>query len=134
MFQLSKALGLGMRNELSRASYGRRFLALWIDWLIALFSSGLLIPIYSSSLSSTLTRFVIFLFEVSLVTSLGGGSIGQRLLKLRVLSWPDYLFVKPGYISIRTLLILLVVPTFFTDANGRGLHDRIAKTVVMKLS
>ena len=123
-----------MRNELSRAGYGRRFLALWIDWLIALFSAGLLIPLFSSSLSATPTRLSVFFLEVSLVTSLGGASIGQRLLKLRVLSWPDYLFVKPGYVLMRTFLILLILPALFTDSQGRGFHDRLARTVVLKIN
>jgi uncharacterized RDD family membrane protein YckC len=55
------------------------------------------------------------------------------MMKLRVLSWPDYLFVKPGAIFIRTFLIALVIPAVVTDKDGRGLHDRIAKTVVMRL-
>jgi len=55
------------------------------------------------------------------------------MMKLRVLSWPDYLFVKPGAIFIRTFLIALVIPAVVTDKDGRGLHDRIAKTVVMRV-
>jgi hypothetical protein len=32
----------------------------------------------------------------------------------------------------RTLLICLVIPAVITDMQSRGLHDRFAKTVVVK--
>ncbi len=118
---------------MEKAGYGRRFIALCIDWAIATFSAALFIPLQSSSLGPSLIRLGVFVLEVALLTSLGGASAGQRMMKLRVLSWPDYLFVKPGAIFIRTFLIALVIPAVVTDKDGRGLHDRIAKTVVMRL-
>ena len=116
-----------------KAGYGRRFLALCIDWAIATFSAALIIPLQSSSLGPSLTRLGVFVLEVAILTSLGGASAGQRLMKLRVLSYPDYLFVKPAPIFLRTFLIALVIPAVVTDSEGRGLHDRIAKTVVMRV-
>jgi uncharacterized RDD family membrane protein YckC len=88
---------------------------------------------HSPSIGLSLIRLGVFVLEVALLTSLGGASAGQRMMKLRVLSWPDYLFVKPGAIFIRTFLIALVIPAVVTDKDGRGLHDRITKTVVMRL-
>lgn len=116
-----------------KAGYGRRFLALCIDWAIATFSAALIIPLQSSSLGPSLTRLGVFVLEVAILTSLGGASAGQRLMKLRVLSYPDYLFVKPAPIFLRTFLIALVIPAVVTDSEGRGLHDRISKTVVMRV-
>ena len=118
---------------MEKAGYGRRFIALTIDWAIATFSAALFIPLQSSSLGPSLIRLGVFVLEVALLTSLGGASAGQRMMKLRVLSWPDYLFVKPGAIFIRTFLIALVIPAVVTDKDGRGLHDRITKTVVMRV-
>jgi len=54
-------------------------------------------------------------------------------MRLRVLSHPDYFFVKPAPIFLRTFLIALVIPAVVTDKDGRGLHDRITKTVVVRL-
>jgi uncharacterized RDD family membrane protein YckC len=54
-------------------------------------------------------------------------------MKLRVLSYPDNLFVRPAPIFLRTFLIALVIPAVVTDKDGRGLHDRITKTVVMRV-
>lgn len=122
-----------MERAVERAGYGRRFLALSIDWAIATFSASLFIPLQSSALAPTLTRLGVFVLEVALLTSLGGASAGQRIFGLRVLSWPDHLFVKPGAVFLRTFLIALVVPAVVTDQEGRGLHDRITKTVVVKI-
>ena len=118
---------------MERAGYGRRFLAICIDWAIATFSAALVIPLQSSSLGPSLTRLGVFILEVAVLTSLGGASAGQRILRLRVLTHPDYLFVKPAPIFLRTFLIALVIPAVVTDKDGRGLHDRIARTVVMRL-
>lgn len=115
------------------ASYGRRFAALSIDWAIASFSAALVIPLQSSALGPSLVRLGVFVLEVALLTSLGGASAGQRILRLRVLSYPDHYFVRPGMVFLRTFLIALVIPAVVTDQEGRGLHDRIARTVVVKI-
>ena len=118
---------------MKQAGYGRRFIALCIDWALATFSAALVIPLQYSALGPSLIRLGVFVLEVAVLTSLGGASAGQRIMKLRVLSWPDYLFVKPGAIFMRTFLIALVIPAVVTDKDGRGLHDRMTKTVVMRL-
>ena len=118
---------------MERAGLGRRFAAISIDWAIATFSAALIIPLQSSSLGPSLTRLGVFVLEVALLTSLGGASAGRRIMKIKVLTWPDYLFVKPTTVFLRTILISLVIPAVVTDQDGRGLHDRIAKTVVVKI-
>jgi len=118
---------------MERAGLGRRFAAISIDWAIATFSAALIIPLQSSSLGPSLTRLGVFVLEVALLTSLGGASAGQRIMKIKVLTSPDYLFVKPTAVFLRTILIALVIPAVVTDQDGRGLHDRIAKTVVVKI-
>jgi len=118
---------------MEQAGLGRRVLALTIDWAIASFSAALFYPLQSSALGPSLFRLGVFVFEVALLTSLGGASAGQRVMGLRVLSWPDYLFLRPGPILLRTMLIALVIPAVVTDKDGRGLHDRAARSVVMKV-
>ena len=75
---------------------------------------------------------LVFFLEVVILTSLQGASAGQRILKIQVLTWPDQDFVNPLRIMFRTLLICLVIPAVITDMQSRGLHDRFAKTVVVK--
>jgi uncharacterized RDD family membrane protein YckC len=118
---------------MEKAGYGRRFAAISIDWAIATFSSALIIPLQSSALTPSLVRLGVFVLEVALLTALGGASAGQRVMRLRVLTWPDQLFVKPSAVLLRTFLIALVIPAVITDQDGRGLHDRIAKTVVVRV-
>lgn len=115
------------------ASLGRRFLAISIDWAIASFSAALVMPLQSSALGPSLFRLGVFIVEVSLLTALTGSSAGQRIMRIKVLSFPDYLFVRPGKVLLRTFLIALVIPAVVIDQSGRGLHDRIAQTVVVKV-
>ena len=127
---------------MEQAGLGRRLLALTIDGFIAFFITGLFFPSQSSNqvflsqssdLETTLFRLGVFVLEVALLTSLGGASAGQRVMGLRVLSWPDNLFLRPGPILLRTILIALVIPAVVTEKDGRGLHDRAAKSVVMRV-
>ena len=118
---------------MERAGYGRRFAAISIDWAIATFSAALIIPLQSSALGPTLVRLGVFVLEVALLTALGGASAGQRIMGIKVLTWPDHLFVRPIPVFIRTVLIALVIPAVVTDQDGRGLHDRSARTVVVEV-
>jgi uncharacterized RDD family membrane protein YckC len=34
---------------------------------------------------------------------------------------------------LRTALVFLVVPPLLTDADGRGLHDRLCRTIVIRM-
>jgi uncharacterized RDD family membrane protein YckC len=115
-----------------KAGFGRRFVAISIDWAIATFSSALIIPLQSSSLGPSLTRLGVFILEVALLTALGGASAGQRIVGIKVVTYPDYLYVKPAPVFLRTFLIALFIPAVVTDGEGRGLHDRIARTIVMR--
>lgn len=122
-----------MSQAMERAGYGRRFVAISIDWAIASFSAALVIPLQSSALGPSLMRLGVFVFEVALLTALTGASAGQRIMKLKVVTWPEYFFVRPKMILLRTFLIALVIPAVVTDQDGRGLHDRITGTVVVKI-
>lgn len=132
MFPLSRSR-YGRRVELKKAGLGRRAIALSIDWLVALFTAGLFMPIFASDLEASAFRLGVFICEISILTALGGSSMGQRICGIRVLTWPDHLFVKPTKVLLRTILIALVIPPVVTDSDGRGLHDRLAGTVVVRI-
>ena len=107
------------------ASWLRRIVALVIDWIAStLVAVGILGPgDYVSDHNSGWVVLGIFALEVSLLTALAGGSFGQLLSRVRVLSTegrPLSLLVAVA----RTLLICLVVPPLiFKPENRRGLHD-----------
>jgi uncharacterized RDD family membrane protein YckC len=109
-----------------KAGTGRRFLALLIDWLMCLLISGI-VGFGSRSIST----LVVFFIEVSILTTLQQASAGQRILRLRVVDFTNYGIVPAKKILIRTLLICLVLPAVFTR-DGRGLHDWVANSVVVR--
>jgi uncharacterized RDD family membrane protein YckC len=109
-----------------KAGTGRRFLALLIDWLMCLLISGI-VGFGSRSIST----LAVFFIEVSILTALQQASAGQRILRLRVVDFTNYGIVPVKKILIRTLLICLVLPAVFTR-DGRGLHDWVANSVVVR--
>jgi uncharacterized RDD family membrane protein YckC len=63
-----------------------------------------------------------------------GFTPGQFVLGLAVvrLHPSGVLHVGLGRAAARGLLIALVIPPLFTDSDGRGLHDRITATAVVR--
>ena len=108
------------------AGTGRRFLAILIDWLMCLLISGI-VGFGSRSIST----LAIFFIEVSVLTTLQQASAGQRILRLRVVDFTNYGIVPAKKILVRTFLICLVLPAVFTR-EGRGLHDWVANSVVVR--
>ena len=112
----------------------RRIVALVIDWGASILVAQLLpgISEYGSKTNSFAT-LVIFAIQVIIFTRLIGGSFGQKLVGLRVISI-DGKQVKLIQAIIRTLLILLVFPPLLADKENRGFHDKIARTQLIKIN
>jgi len=110
---------------------GKRILALIIDWASAILVVQVIpnAPEYGTQRNSLLT-LIVFALEVILFTWLMGASFGQRIVGLRVKD-----FINDSNPSLlqsifRTLLIVLIIPPLLADSDGRGLHDRLAKTKI----
>jgi uncharacterized RDD family membrane protein YckC len=58
----------------------------------------------------------------------GQAALGIRVVPLRAGGAFVGLWAIP-----RTVLIFLIVPPLLLDANGRGLHDRLCRTVVLRI-
>ena len=119
----------GMPNLLPEASLGRRLLALVIDWTMCRLIAGLLSP--SVIPDNTFSTLIIFYIEVFLFTIAFGASAGQRIMAIKVVTYPDQQRVKVGRIVLRTFLICLVLPAVFTN-NGRPLHDHFANSQTVR--
>ena len=119
----------GMPNLLPEASLGRRLLALVIDWTMCRLIAGLLSP--SVIPDNTFSTLIIFYIEVCLFTIAFSASAGQRIMAIKVVTYPDQQRVKVGRIVLRTLLICLVLPAVFTN-NGRPLHDHFANSQTVR--
>ncbi|HEX4089772.1 MAG TPA: RDD family protein [Trebonia sp.] len=134
-----KRFGLPIQGPMSAAPMGRRLLALIIDWLLcALIASSLTGHVlfggasdkhYFASQYATLGLFVL---EVYLLTAISGLTVGKRLLRIRTISLTGG---APGFkwAALRTLLLLFVIPACITDRDLRGLHDRAANTIVVRM-
>lgn len=116
-------------NLLPEASLGRRLLALVIDWTMCRLIAGLLSPAVIPD--NSFSTLIIFFLEVCLFTITFGASAGQRIMAIKVVTYPDQQRVKVGRIVLRTLLICLVLPAVFTN-NGRPLHDHFANSQTVR--
>jgi uncharacterized RDD family membrane protein YckC len=114
------------------AGLGRRVGALAIDWAASTVVAMILLrgAAYTSPEVSAGT-FAVFAVELVILTWLVGASFGQRLVGLRVIGI-DGRPLGLGRVALRTLLICLVVPALVMDSQGRGLHDRAARSVVVR--
>ena len=74
-----------------------------------------------------------FALQVLVLTALTGQSLGMRLIGLRVERLADRHGV-PGFLpaAIRTALLVLLLPALIFDRDGRGLHDKVAGTAVVR--
>ena len=74
----------------------------------------------------------VFALEVLVLTTFLGASAGQFLRGLRVVRLDGR---PPGLLrsTLRTLLLLLLIPAVIWDRDGRGLHDKVAGTLLVRV-
>lgn len=123
-------LGLPQIGPGSAARMGRRLVALLIDWI----SAGILANAFAANWTPNnlaLLQLEIFMAQVLVFTLTIGASFGQRLLGMQVQSLSGNR-ASIGQVVLRTVLIALVIPAAIWDRDGRGYHDRIAGTVVVR--
>ncbi|NAS22868.1 RDD family protein [Herbidospora sp. NEAU-GS84] len=123
-------LGLPEQGKGSIARFGRRLGALFIDWLICAWaiSQGLL---RLTGTDAALVTIGILALEYVLLVGTMGMTFGMRLLNIRVATL-DGGQPSPKAVLIRTVLLILAVPALIFDKDQRGLHDRFARTVVLR--
>jgi len=123
-----------MFGENSYASVARRLGALAIDWFASL---GIAILVFREfaygTPESMLATTGVFVVEIVIFTFLLGASFGQKLLAMRVVNNFNGGRLSLWRIMLRTLLILLVIPALVMDSDGRGLHDRIVGSRVIRV-
>ncbi|GHH94874.1 RDD family protein [Streptomyces capillispiralis] len=125
-------LGLPEDGPGSIARPGRRLGALAVDWgLCVLIAYGLITDGYDGQ---TTGNWALLVFLVMSVLTVGtvGFTPGKRLFGLRVMSL-DTGRVQPLRGLLRSVLLCLAVPALVWDRDGRGLHDRLARTVEVRV-
>jgi uncharacterized RDD family membrane protein YckC len=129
-------LGLPREGVGSTGSFLRRVAALAVDWaLCQVIATGLLGMPWGevAGAQAFLPLGLFFLLNVVTVPTLGT-TIGHRLLGIRVVSLGDDArqAPPPGRAVVRAALLCLFVPAVIMDGDGRGLHDKAARTVVLQ--
>jgi uncharacterized RDD family membrane protein YckC len=123
--------GLTRTGAGSAAGLGRRVAALTVDWLLSYFIAGLFTGL--DALGSNLSWIVLGVWFLLTAASVAAFGItpGMAVLGIRVASLDSTLVGVPRAV-LRTALVALVVPALARDADGRGWHDRAARTVVVR--
>ncbi|WP_298228361.1 RDD family protein [Gryllotalpicola sp.] len=127
-------LGLPETGRGSVARLGRRILALLVDGVIA---DLVTLAVFGGAAwgdpngPTQWAPLVVFTVLQILGILTIGGSIGHRLLGLRVAALPG---TPPRWWRpvVRSLLLAVVVPALVWDSDQRGFHDKVAGTVLIR--
>ena len=130
-------LGMPEVGSGSIARPGRRIAALFIDYIAATLIATAFLGYDQFALPAQagLTMFApMTVFAVLNVLFLPtiGGTPGHRVMGLRIQ------LVQGGWVGlwrpiIRTLLLIVVIPAVVWDADQRGLHDKAAGTMLVRV-
>jgi len=128
MPQNTTRLGLPVSGPGSLAKMPRRILAITIDWGCARLMS------YAFFGDDNLATLLIFsatqyIFYVFVNASLGQLVAGSRLIRI-----DKPIAIGPWKSLVRVALLVLVIPVAVWDADGRGLHDKLAGTALIRRS
>jgi RDD family. len=126
-----ESLGLPETGPRSLARLGRRVIALAIDWVLATALSLAFFPVAPWQTNGFITLAIFALTQLLFLVVVNGG-VGHLLLGMRVVP------VVPGRLKfwqalLRTVLLCLFVPAVIMDADQRGLHDRAAGTLLVRV-
>lgn len=124
-------LGLPAEGPRSIARLGRRIAALFIDWGLAWIVSLAFFPVGPWQPDAWAT-LIVFAVEQLLFLWTVNGSIGHLIMRMRVVP------VVPARLGlwrpvVRTLVLCLAIPALIWDQDQRGLHDRAAGTMLVRV-
>ena len=126
-------LGLPQSGPGSLARMGRRFAALFVDWSIAYGLAALAMSFGLVSMASLSTAVLVIWFVLGAVSvRLFGFTPGQFALGLMVVPVDGRQHVGFGRAVVRGVLIAVVIPPLITDADLRGLQDKVTYTAVVR--
>ena len=122
-----KRLGLPEAGPRSVGRFGRRLGAVVLDWGIAYLLS---FAFFRPDTFGFATLLIFGVLQVVFLLILNG-SVGHLIFGLRLVP------VVPGYLGVgrpfvRTVLLMVVIPAVIFDRDQRGLHDKVAGTVLVR--
>jgi len=117
------------------ASWGRRVLALLVDWIACLLVVQVLVATgVLAGNPGGLYTLLVFVLESALLTAAVGGSFGKLMTRLRVVR-VDGSGAPVDLLRslLRSVMVALVVPPLVFRPDGRGLHDMVAGSMTVPL-
>ncbi|MFJ2702714.1 RDD family protein [Streptomyces sp. NPDC087428] len=126
-----KRLGLPEQGPGAVAPLGRRFGAIFVDWALCMvIAYGL----FARGDQQAAGNWAVGIFLVLSVLTVGtiGCTPGKRLLGIRVVAEGGGR-LGLGRVLVRSVLLCLVIPALVWDRDGRGLHDRLARAVQIRI-
>ena len=122
------SLGLPASGKGSLATFGSRVVAFFIDALASALIAGVFTAPHLPKNWSVLALAVIYVGSLVLL----GQTPGMRLLGLRLAHPRQGQRLALWRALARTALLFLLVPALVVDSDGRGLHDRLTDTAVVR--
>jgi uncharacterized RDD family membrane protein YckC len=122
------SLGLPAEGPGALAPFGTRAVAFLVDAISAALVAGLFTApempgLWSSLVFAVLTILTLVAF---------GQTPGMRRFGLRLAHPEQGQRLAAWRAVVRTALLMLLVPALVVDADGRGLHDRLTRTAVVR--
>lgn len=116
------------------ASWGRRVIALIVDWFACLLVVSIFYPVFGTTGGpGSFYTLGLFVLESAILTSTVGGSFGKMATRLRVVRVSDggRIDLLPSF--ARAILVALVIPPLVFRPDRRGLHDVAAGSATVTL-
>ncbi len=125
-------VGLPEAGPGSLAGWGRRILALVVDWVICTVVAVLLFSpqVLTGNGWYRWATLGTFLVETSVLCVFAGGSAGQLICRLAV-GRVDRTPLGFARSFLRAAMVCVVLPAVIVGTDRRGLHDLAAGTVVV---
>nr|WP_306839139.1 RDD family protein [Catenuloplanes nepalensis] len=114
-------------GEIELPTLGRRFGALAIDWALCLLVANL----YGEPARDGWSPVVALIFIYTVFAGFFAQTPGMALTRLAVVDVDHGGPIGPLRGLLRGVLICLVLPMLVLDGDRRGLHDRLARSIVL---
>ena len=128
-------IGLPQTGRGALAQTGPRLLAFVVDTIASTLVAALFVHHGGSTFADRLPgswSLIPFALDYIVGVLVAGRTIGMYLTGLRVIRVSRDVSVDPLRIVARTALLCLLVPALIFDRDGRGLHDRLTDTAVVR--
>ncbi|XXG07365.1 RDD family protein [Micromonospora sp. SH-82] len=98
-----------------------------IDWILCLLVSYL----FADPTRDAWSTVAVLIVEYGFFLGLFGQTPGMYICRIACVSYPDGGRIGIPRALLRGALLALVVPALLMDAERRGLHDRLTRSVIV---